>query len=122
MERGGNARKSGARHLVGSQLLRQPLEGHAVSMPERPIDDELRELAEAITSGPDDVADFGADAAALYRRERLVALGLLDVTAMVNDDERAIDEQHPLLVAVRERLRDRLRELLAWARATGRMT
>ena len=121
MERGGNARKSETRHLVGFQLLRQPLEGHAVSMPERPID-ELRELAEAIASGPDDVADFGADAAALYRRERFVALGLLGVTAMIDHDERAIDEQHPRLVAVRERLRDRLRELLAWARATGRMT
>ena len=121
MERGRNARKSETRHLVGFQLFRQPPSGHAVIMSEQPID-ELRELAEAIASGPDDVADFGADAAALYRRERLVALGLLGLAAMIDDDERAIDEQHPLLVAVRERLRDRLRELLAWARATGRMT
>ena len=122
MERGGNARKVETRHLVGFHLFRQPQEGHAVSMSERPIEDELRELAEAIASGPDDVADFGADAAALYRRERFVALGLLGVTAMIDDDERAIDEQHPLLVAVRERLRDRLRELLTWAKATGRMS
>ena len=122
MERGRNMRKSKTRHLGGFQLLRQPLDGHAVPMSERPINDELHELAEAIASGPDDVADFGADAAALYRRERLVALGLLGVAAMIDDDERAIDEQHPLLVAVRERLRDRLRELLAWAKATGRMT
>ena len=95
MERGGNARKPETRHLVGFQLLRKPLEGHPVSMPERPIDDELRELAEVIASGPDDVADFGADTAALYRRERLMALGVLGVTAMVHDEERVIDEQHP---------------------------
>ena len=59
MARGRNARKPEVRHLVGFQLLRQPLEGHAVSMSERPIEDVLRELTEAIASDPIDVADFG---------------------------------------------------------------
>jgi len=40
-------------------------------MTERPIEDELRELAEQVAAGPDDVADMGADAAAVYRRERM---------------------------------------------------
>jgi hypothetical protein len=38
---------------------------------------------------------------------------------MINDAE--IDENDPRLVAVREKLRDRLKELLEWARETKRM-
>jgi hypothetical protein len=83
--------------------------------------DELRRLAEQVASGPDDVAEFAADVAQIYRRERMVILGLAAVDAMVRGDEREIDESDPRLVAVRERLRDRLKVLLVWARDTGRM-
>lgn len=94
---------------------------YAPSMTERPIEDELRELAEQIVVGPDDVAEFAAIHAETYRVRRAVALGMLHVDAMVAGEDGGIDEQHPQLVALRKDLRDRLRRLLAWARETGRM-
>ncbi len=90
-------------------------------MTDRSIEDELRELAEQITTGPDDVAEFAAVHAQTYREQRLLILGMLNVDAMVAGDHREIGEQHPLLVGLRMDLRDRLRRLIAWARQTGRM-
>ena len=90
-------------------------------MTERPIEQELRDLAEQISAGPDEVAEFAAIHAADYRARRAVVLGMLNVDATVACDERPIDEQHPQLVSLRGELRDRLRGLLAWARETGRM-
>ena len=69
----------------------------------------------------EDVLDSGESIAAWYRRERLVALGLAAVDSMVIDGPEEIDENDPRLVAVREHLRDSLRELLNWARQTGRL-
>ena len=40
---------------------------------------------------------------------------------MVTDGSEQIDESNPRLVAVRQRLRDRLKVLLDWARETGRL-
>jgi hypothetical protein len=90
-------------------------------MTERPIEDEIRELARQIAAGPDDVAEFAAIHAEEYRHRRAVVLGMLNVDAMVAGDGREIDEQHPSLVALRTELRDRLQGLLAWARETGRV-
>lgn len=90
-------------------------------MTERPIEDELRALAEQIASGPDDVAEFAAVHAETYREQRALIRGMLSVDAMVAGYEGEADEQHPSLVALRVQLRDRLRRLLAWARETGRM-
>jgi hypothetical protein len=65
-------------------------------MTERPLIEELNDLARQVADCPDEtVADLGAYIAAWYRRERLVA--------------------------GRERMRDRLRALLAWARENGRL-
>lgn len=47
-----------------------------------------------------------------------MALGLGAADTMLGGPE--IDEADPRLVGVRERLRDRLKGLLAWARETGR--
>jgi uncharacterized membrane protein YccC len=85
-----------------------------------PLHDELRQLAEQIAAGRDDVADLGAEVAAVYRQERQAALDQVGISAFLRGQEE-IDENDPRLVAVRERLRDRLRSLLAWARQTGRM-
>jgi len=92
-------------------------------MPEDdPLVAEIRELAEQIAAGPDDnVADLGAVIAEMYRRERAPIIALLNVDAMVREDERLPDEHDPRLVAVRERFRDRLRSLVAWAKETGRL-
>jgi hypothetical protein len=90
-------------------------------MTNHPLDDEIRELADQLRSAPDDVLDLAADVATRYRRERLIALGLAAVDSLIQDDEREIDENDPRLVAVRERFRDRLRGLLDWARAQGRL-
>lgn len=90
-------------------------------MSDRSIEDELRELAEEIATGPDAVAEFAAVHAQTYREQRLLILGMLNVDAMVGGDDREIDEQHPLLVALRVELRDRLRRLIAWARQTEHM-
>ena len=90
-------------------------------MTEQPIEDELRDLAEQLVAGPDDVAEFAAIHAQTYKRERAIILGMLQIDAMVADDGREIDEQHPHLVAVRARFRDRLKSLLQWARETGRV-
>src|SRR5262249_24348575 len=94
---------------------------YASAMTERPIEEELRDLAQQIAAGPDKVAEFAAIHAADYRARRAVILGMLNVDAMVAGDDRPINEQHPHLVALRVQLRDRLRGLLAWARETGRM-
>jgi hypothetical protein len=97
-------------------------------MPESdPLHDEIRCLTEQVAAIDDeDVIDSAASIAAWYRRERFVALGLIAVDSMVDADapaqaEVVIDENDPRLVAVRQRLRDRLRGLLAWARETDRM-
>ena len=89
-------------------------------MPE--LNDEIRELAEQVAASTDeDVLDSGASIAAWYRRERLIALGLAAVDSMVSGGPEEIDENDSRLVAVRERLRDRLRELLEWARKAGKL-
>lgn len=90
------------------------------------LHDEIRDLAEQVAGGPDEVADLGADVAAWYRRERLAALGLAAVDSMLEPGaplqaKLVIDENDPRLDAVRLRLRDRLRGVVAWARETGRM-
>jgi DNA-binding IclR family transcriptional regulator len=86
------------------------------------LDEEIRQLAEQVAAiDNEDVIDSAASIAAWYRRERLVALGLAAVDSMVTAGPEEIDEQDPRLVAVRERLRERLRALLAWARETGRL-
>jgi len=99
----------------------RPRVGYACAMTDRPIEDELRELAEEIVAGPDDVAEFAAIHAETYRVRRAVIIGMLHVDAMIAEEDRGIDEQHPQLVVLREDLRNRLRGLLAWAKETGRM-
>jgi hypothetical protein len=77
-------------------------------------------MAEQIAAGPGNVADLGAEIAAWCRRHRQNALDLAGISAFLADGEE-IDESHPMLVAGRTALRDRLKNLLAWARETGRM-
>jgi hypothetical protein len=91
-------------------------------MPESdPLHDEIRQLAEQVAASTnEDVLDSGESIAAWYRRERFVVLGLAAVDSMVSDGPE-IDESDTRLVAVRERLRDRLREVVRWARETGRL-
>lgn len=91
-------------------------------MPEAdPLHEEIRQLAEQVAAiDNEDVIDSAASIAAWYRRERLVALGLAAVDSMVSDGPEHIDENDPRLAVVRERLRDRLKSLLEWARETGR--
>lgn len=85
------------------------------------LHEELRTLAEQIAACEDDaVAEFAADAADRYRAERLIVLGMHGVDAMVSGGPE-IPEDDPRLEAVRVRLRDRLRAILAWARGSGRM-
>ena len=79
-------------------------------------DPALLDIEGLSINGPDDVAELGAEIARLYRERRAVVLVMLNVDAMVGDDEGEIDEQHPRLVALRVNLCDRLRNLLAWAR------
>jgi len=50
-----------------------------------PLEDEIRELAEQLAAAPDVVADLAADAATLYRRERMLVLGMAAVDAMVQN-------------------------------------
>ncbi len=101
---------------VGTLTIAYPAD-----MTEQPIEDELRRLAEQILAGPDDVAEFAAIHADIYKEQRLIILGMLEVDAMVAGNQGEIDEQHPCLVALRGQFRDRLRRLLAWARDTGRL-
>jgi hypothetical protein len=96
----------------GSRLAR------VQAMPDS-LEDEIRQLAERVAASPDDVADLGAEIAAVYRRERQEAFDRAGISAFLHGIEE-IDEQHPALVAVRERLRDRLKSLLEWAKETGR--
>ena len=56
---------------------------------------DIKELAEQLAGGPEDLADLMADAARLYRRDRFVALGLIAVDSMVTDGPEEIDEQNP---------------------------
>jgi hypothetical protein len=56
----------------------------------------------------------------------MAALGMAAVDSMLEPGSPAqaeveIDEQDPRLLSCRERLRDRLKSLLAWARQTGRL-
>ena len=96
-------------------------------MPEIPLHDEIRQLAEQVAAIEDeDVIDSAASIAAWYRRERFVVLGLQAVDSMVQPGapeqaEVVADEADPRLQAVTIRLRDRLKGLLEWARETGRM-
>jgi hypothetical protein len=97
-------------------------------MPEPdPLHDEIRQLAQQIAAiENEDVIDSAAGIAAWYRRERFVVLGLQAVDSMVHPGapeqaEVEIDEADPRLEAIRVRLRDRLKGLLAWARESGRI-
>ncbi len=89
-------------------------------MPEPdPLIKEIRQIAEQVPGGPDAVARLGADLAAWYRHERLIALGLANGDAVDADGPERIDEDDPRLALARERLRDRLRALLASPLASG---
>jgi len=90
-------------------------------MTECPIEAEIRALAGELAAAPDVVGDLAGDAALLYRRERMMALGMAAVDAMVQDGPQEISENDERLRAVRKRFRDRLQALLSWARTTGRM-
>ena len=84
--------------------------------------EEIRGLAQQLaTTDDEDVRDAADLICRDYRRERLVALGLAAVDALVSDGSEEIDEDDPGLVALRERLRDRLKSLLAWVRQTRSM-
>jgi hypothetical protein len=84
------------------------------------LHDELRDLAlQLVACENEDVTDARLAIVKLYERERMVALGILAVQAMTGGPE--VDEMHPMLEACRERMCDRLRGLLAWARTTGRL-
>lgn len=91
-------------------------------MPESdPLLEEVLQLAEQVTAIDDeDVIDSAASIALWYRSERLVALGLAAVDSIMRNGSEEIDEDDPRLVVARQRLRDRLRGLLAWAKDTGR--
>ncbi len=83
---------------------------------------EIRDLASLVAACEDeDVADSGEIIARLYRRERRAALGLIGVHQMVSGQDQEHDEYDPQLVACRARMRDRLKGLLTWAKAKGRM-
>jgi hypothetical protein len=84
------------------------------------LPDDVRELAELVAAAPDDVADLGAEIAAWYRRQRQEALDRVGIAAFLSGAD-VIDENHPSLAGLRVQLRDRLRNLLAWARDSGRM-
>jgi hypothetical protein len=86
-------------------------------MPEPdPLHEEIRCLAEQVANGPDVVADLGAEIAAWYRKHRQQALDLAGISVFLAGGEE-IDESHPFLVDGRRQLRDRLKNLLEWARA-----
>ena len=78
--------------------------------------EELKSLAEQIASGPPDVVAAGEEIAALYRKERMAVTGLAGINSMVSGRG-----QDPNLDGPRERMRDRMKTLLAWAKETGRM-
>jgi len=59
------------------------------------------------------------DAAMCGIVESLITLAADD--SMVQGGPEEVNEDDPRLVAVRERMRDRLRALLAWARENGRL-
>lgn len=52
-------------------------------MTERPIEDELREPAEQVVTGPDDVTEFAATHAETYTARRGVILGMRTIDAPV---------------------------------------
>ena len=79
-----------------------------------------RMVVPALPLVPLDGADEGA-AGRLPQVDVRVAVGLADIDSMLANDRREIDENHPRLVAVPDRLRDRLKALLAWARSICRM-
>jgi hypothetical protein len=60
-----------------------------------PVIAEVRDLADQLAAGPDEVADLAADAARLYRREREIALGLAGVDAMLRGEEEETREAPP---------------------------
>ncbi len=97
------------------------LRHHDTAMSEE-LNADVRNLAQQVAACEDeDVADFGGCIAKPYDRERMVALGLIGIDLMVSGQEREPDEYAPRLVACRERMRDRLKTLLAWAKVTRRM-
>lgn len=85
-----------------------------------PLEDEIRDLVDQVAQGPDVVADLGTEIAAWYRKHHQQALDLAGISVFLAGGEE-IDESHPFLIDGRRQLRDRLKNLLAWARATGRM-
>ncbi len=90
-------------------------------MTERPLHEVLCELAEQVAAiDEEDVIDSAASIVTIYKRERLIALDMAAVDSMVSDGPEEIDESDARLIRVRENLRDRLRALLAWARAAKR--
>lgn len=83
--------------------------------------DELRDLAHALAASDDpDVRDSADILCKQYRLRRMVATGMSAVDSMIADGPE-IDENDPRLVAVREWFRDSLKELLSWARESGRV-
>ena len=84
------------------------------------LEDDVRDLVRQLEAAPDEVAELAADAANIYRRERIVLTGMEAVDSMV--EGREVNENDPRLEAARRRFLDRLKALLTWARETGRMT
>jgi hypothetical protein len=78
-------------------------------------------IAQWFESTPDDVIDLVADAVRLYERENLVALGVMAIRSIAEEEEPIkhvdVGHGHPQVVAVRGRLRDRLQALLSWWKA-----
>ncbi len=100
--------------------------GHATlaEMDRNPLHDELRELAEVLAASEDpDVIDSREQYAVMYRQERQAAVTLAAIRSMTSGAVyEVVDlDSDPAVVACVERLRDRLRALLAWAKETGRM-
>jgi hypothetical protein len=87
---------------------------------EQALEQEIIALVRQVESAPEEVADLAADIAEQWRHQHDALWGLLNVNAMV-EGTGEVDLQHPSLVALRMDVRDRLRNLLRWARESGRM-
>jgi hypothetical protein len=83
------------------------------------LEEEVKALSEQIAACPDGaVGEFAAVITAEYEEKRTYALTLFKDAVV----DGVINEQQPTLRRIREVfLRDRLRNLLAWAKASGRL-